>query len=89
MNKLKLTLTDFFKSLYYGALVPALVEIQTLLENGLGSLNWSMLAKIAVGSVVAHLIRKVLEKPHTPIAVAKGDNNPPPIGGDPIKPPKN
>lgn len=88
MNKLKLTLTDFVKSLYYGALVPALVEIQMLLENGLSSFNWAMLGKIAIGSVVAHLIRKVLEKTKADIAVANGDiKNPPPMG-DPTHPKK-
>lgn len=87
MNKLKLTVTDFIKSLYYGALVPALVEIQSLLENGLGSMSWSMLGKIAIGSVLAHLIRKALQKTPEAVTVAKGGNNPPPMG-DPTHPKK-
>ena len=87
MKNLIPTLKDFFKSLYYGALVPALVEIQTLLENGFSSVSWSMLAKIAVGSVIAHLIRKSLEG-NTAVSVLKSNNNPPPIGTDPTKPNK-
>lgn len=82
------TLRDFLKSLYYGALVPALVAIQGVIENGVADLSWQLLGKIAIGSLVAHLIRKMTE-PSKVIEVTKlsEEGNPPPMG-DPTHPPK-
>lgn len=99
-----LTARDWLKSLFYGAIVPSLVTIQGVIEaGGINDLNWSLIAKIAIGSILAHLIRKLVE-PSKEVQIVKlasnenggnsggdnnggGNNNPPPLG-DPLKPTK-
>lgn len=99
-----LTARDWLKSLFYGAIVPALVTIQGIIEaGGINDINWSLIAKVAIGSILAHLIRKLVE-PTKKVEITKladaddgdnnggnvdgsGDTNPPPIG-DPLKPRK-
>lgn len=80
---------DFFKSLFYGAVVPFLVTIQGVIEaGGIGNIDWKLIGQIAIGSIIAHLIRKFTEPTKT-IEVKTLDNNggsnPPPMG-DPLKP---
>ena len=95
---------DFIKSLFYGAAVPVLVELQNFLAQGdLDNIDWKLLLKIAIGAIVAHIIRKLTE-PTKEVQIVKlaanenggsnggdnnggGNNNPPPLG-DPLKPTK-
>lgn len=95
-----LTARDWLKSLFYGAIVPALVTIQGVIEaGGINDINWSLITKVAIGSILAHLIRKLVE-PTKKVEITKIDNdgndsffnsnnndrtNPPPVG-DPTHP---
>jgi hypothetical protein len=92
---------DFIKSLFYGAAVPVLVELQNFLANGdLENIDWKLLLKIAVGAIVAHIIRKLTE-PTKEVQITKlsehggtndftngGDRTNPPPMGDPTHPKK-
>lgn len=87
------TLRDFLKSLFYGAVVPALVTIQGIIEaGGFTNLNWKLILQISVGSIIAHLVRKLAE-PTKEVQIVKlstdgnGNTNPPPVG-DPTHPKK-
>lgn len=85
---------DILKSLFYGAVVPALVTIQGVIEaGGISDIDWSLIFKISLGSIIAHIIRKLTE-PTKLVEVTKlsaDDNddrtNPPPLG-DPTHPKK-
>lgn len=98
-----LTARDWLKSLFYGAIVPALVTIQGIIEvGGVNDINTAFIVKVAIGSILAHLIRKLVE-PSKKVEItkiseddgnnsfsARNDNdrtNPPPVG-DPTHPKK-
>ncbi len=90
MNKIKETLNDVLKSLYYGILIPVFTELQTVLEVGSINLSWSLLLKIFISSVLAYMVKKSMQKQiGAGVKVASNDdrNLPPPMG-DPTKPKK-
>lgn len=77
---------DWLKSLFYAVIVPVLLQVQSLLEEGGLSFDWSLLGQVALSAAVAHIIRKFTE-PSKVVTVKplNGGNTPPPIG-DPTHP---
>lgn len=92
MNKLKSTLNNIFKSMYYGVLIPVFVEVQTVIEHGTFEFSWELISKIFIGSIVAYLVKKGIQasKGVDKLSVAKGgdDRTLPPPMGDPTHPKK-
>lgn len=96
----KINLRDFFISIYYGIAVPVLFEVQNLIATGGFSLTKEniveKLGMLVISAVLAHIIRKSSKNHNLTQSIKLMSSNeeeefeadPPPIGGDPIKPPK-
>lgn len=96
MNKIKNTLNDVVKSMYYGVLIPVFTELQTIIEVGSVNLSWALLFKIFLSSVFAYLVKKAIQKNKVNreelkavrASASDGDGgsvHPPPLG-DPTNP---
>lgn len=70
MNNIKTTLKkgwtlearDWLKSLFYAVIVPVLLQVQSVLDSGSLSINWTLIAQVALSAAIAHLIRKLTER---------------------------
>ena len=59
-KQFSLNINDFLKGLLMAMGVPVLVVIQSAVEAGNFNLDWKMLVKIAVGGLVAYLLKNFM-----------------------------
>lgn len=85
---------DWLKSLFYAVIVPILLQLQSVLDNGgFEQIDVKLFLQVALSAAVAHILRKLVEPSKEIIvkdisneeaealkASSSGGNNPPPSG---------